>query len=186
MSTTTAQELLSYDEFVRRHGDEKWVDLIDGRVVRYPMPHGEHGFVVTNVVLTLGGYIKSNGLGRGFTCDTFIRTRIDPPRCRGADFCFASYAKLPREAEVPRTPLEFAPELVVEVRSPSDRVSDMMEKATEYLQAGVTVVVIVDPLVDSVAVFREAELPFRLSNGDELTLPDVLPGFAVPVKAFFE
>lgn len=183
---TTAQEVLSYDEFVRRHGAEKGVDLVDGRLVRYPMPHGEHGYVTTNVVLIFGGFVKANGLGRGFTCDTFIRTQIDPPRCRGADFCFASYAKLPREAEVPRAPLEFAPELVVEVRSPSDRIIDLTDKAGEYLRAGVMVVVVLDPAVGSVAVFRDAELPYRLSNGDELTLPDVLPGFAVPVRAFFE
>ncbi|VTT98129.1 unnamed protein product [Gemmataceae bacterium] len=49
-----------------------------------------------------------------------------------------------------------------------------------------TVVLVLDPETESLAVFRENEFPIRMHNGDELALPDVLPGFAVKVKAFFE
>ena len=58
-------------------------------------------------------------------------------------------------------------------------------KATEYLDAGVKVVVILDPQTDSAGVFRPDELPQRFHNGDELKLDDILPGFAVPVARFF-
>jgi Uma2 family endonuclease len=186
MSTTTTEPLLTYDDFVRLHGDEKLVELVNGRVVRYPMPHSEHGYVNSNVVLIVGGFVKANGLGRGFTGDTFIRTKIEPPGCRGVDFCFVSYAKITKTSPVPQGPLEIAPELVIEVRSHTDQTGAVNEKVDEYLAAGVTVVVVIDPGTESLAVHRKDELPIRMHNSDELTLPDVLPGFAVEVKKFFQ
>ena len=53
-TTATTTDLLTYDEFVRRHGDEKLVDLVNGRVERYPMPHAEHGYVINNVAVLIG------------------------------------------------------------------------------------------------------------------------------------
>ena len=93
--------------------------------------------------------------------------------------------RLAKDADVPEGPLEFPPELVVEVRSPSDGVRAMTDKAYEYLEAGVRVAVVFDPPTESVGVFRAGELPQRYSNGDDLKLSDVLPGFAVPVRRFF-
>jgi Uma2 family endonuclease len=186
MNTTATESLMSYDDFLRLHGDEKLVDLVNGRVVRYPMPHAEHGYVSSNVVGVLGAFIRGNDLGRGFSCDTFIRTKIDPPSCRGADYCFVSYSKLPKGQRIPEGPLVVAPELVVEVRSPSDRPGSVNEKVDEYIAAGVAVVIVLDPETESLAVHRKDELPIRMHNGDELTLPDVLPGFAVRISQFFE
>jgi len=182
---TTETELLTYDEFNRLHGDEKLIDLVNGRVVRYPMPHAEHGYVAANASVIISTFVRANGLGRGFACDTFIRTKIDPPSCRGADFCFVSYAKIPKEPRLPQGPIVVAPELVVEVRSPTDRPGAVNEKVDEYLAAGIGVVVVIDPETESLAVHRKDELPVRMHNGDELTLPDVLPGFAVKVSEFF-
>ena len=104
--------------------------------------------------------------------DTFVRTQTGPDTYRGADTCFISYTRLPKDRETPDGPLEMAPELVIEVRSPSDRIARLTAKASEYLEAGVTVVVVLDPRTESAAVLREDELPIRLHNGDELTLPD--------------
>ena len=184
--TTLTEPLMTYDDFVRLHGDEKLVDLVNGRVVRYPMPHSEHGLIASTVTFLFTGFIRANALGRGFACDTFIRTKIDPPCCRGADFCFVSYAKIPKTTPIPQGPLVVAPDLVVEVRSPSDRTGAVNDKVDEYLAAGVTVVLVIDPATESLAVYRKDELPIRMHNGDELTLPDVLPGFTVQVRQFFE
>ena len=49
------------------------------------------------------------------------------------------------------------------------------------------VVLVLDPAIEAVTIYRETEdIPQRFSNGDELTLPDLLPGFTVPVRKFFE
>ena len=186
MTVATAQPLMTADEFAARHGDESGIELVDGHIVRYPMPTPEHGYVGMKAGFVLMEFTEPRGLGRVMGLDTFIRTKRGADTVRGADVCYVSYAQLPKAQPLPEKRFEVAPELVIEVRSPTDRVSEMTKKAEEYLDAGVKVVVVLDPGTRSAAVFRPDELPHRLDNGDELVLPDVLPGFACPVRRFFE
>ena len=188
MNTTAIEPLLTADEFLRRHGGETCVELFKGRVVRYPMPGGPHGLICGNATAMCHQFVRANGLGRVFSNDTFTRVRLgeSTDTLRGPDVAFVSYARWPKDREIPEGPLPVAPDLVIEVRSPSDRISQLSAKASEYLEAGVTVVIVLDPETESLAVYRENEFPIRMHNGDELTLPDVLPGFAVQVRQFFE
>lgn len=181
-----APALMTAEEFVKLHGDESGVELVNGRVVRYPMPGVKHGEVCLNAGAIIRDFVKKNGLGRVVSNDSFIRTAAGPDTYRGADVFYISYALLPKDREVPEGPMEQPPELVIEVRSPTDRLNRMTAKATEYLEAGIVVVVILDPKTESAAVFRLDELPLRLSNSDEFALPDILPGFSAPVRSFFE
>ena len=75
--------------------------------------------------------------------------------------------------------------MVVEVRSQSETVNTVLLKAVEYLNAGVRVVLILDPETEVACVANREVLPCRLAGEDELTLPDILPGFAVRVREFF-
>ncbi|MDB5312660.1 MAG: hypothetical protein JWO38_6862 [Gemmataceae bacterium] len=185
--TTAQPALMTADEFVKLHGDESGVELVKGRVVRYPMPGAEHGEVCLSAGAIIREVVKQGGLGRVTSNDTFVRTGTNPDTYRGADVCFDSFTRVPKEKPLPKGPLEQAPDLVIEVRSPTDRTGDIQIKVGEYLNAGVTVVVVLDPGIDAATVYRQTEdIPQRFSNGDELTLPDVLPGFSVPVRKFFE
>ena len=151
------------------------------------MPGAVHGEVCGNAFGILRDFVKPRELGRLMTNDTFVRTGTNPDTYRGADVCFISYNLVPKEQLLPKGPLETAPELVVEVRSPTDRLSNIHIKLGEYCNAGVIVVDLLDPAIEAATVYRETvDIPQRFSNGDELTLPDVLPGFAVPVRKFFE
>ena len=62
----------------------------------------------------------------------------------------------------------------------------MLAKVTEYLNAGVLVICVLDPKMTTAILFRPEELPQTFDNGDILTIPDVLPGFQVPVRQLFE
>lgn len=180
-----APPLMTAEEFVRLHGHESGVELVKGRLVRTPMPGAEHGEVCGNAFALVREVVKAAGLGRVMVNDTFVRT--GPDTYRGADVCYVSFARLPKEQPTPKGPLDVAPELVIEVRSPTDRTGDIQIKVGEYLNAGVTVVVVLYPGIDAATVYRQTDdFPQRMHNGDELTLPDVLPGFAVPVRRFFE
>jgi len=184
-STLTPATPLTAAEFFSTYGGDRTVELVKGKVVRCPMPGFKHGEVSLTVGSLVRDFVKQRNLGRVLSNDTFVRTGSDPDSYRGADVCYVSYANLPKEVESPDGPVDLPPDLVVEVRSPSDRLNRLTAKATEYLDAGVTVVIVVDPTTESAAVYRVNEFPMRYSNGDELTVPDVLPGFAVPVKKFF-
>jgi Uma2 family endonuclease len=183
---TSAQQVMTTDEFLRVYGDQSGVELVEGQLVRVPMPGARHGKVCVTATILLGNFVLSNRLGRMMSNDTFIRTRTNPDGCRGADLIFLSNATLPADQPVPVGALTPPVELVVEVRSPSNSVLDMTNKASEYLDAGVKLVLVLDPELESAAVYRADEYPQRFHNGDELTLPEVLPGFSVPVKRFFD
>lgn len=177
--------LMTAEEFLAHHVHERGVELVRGRLVRLPMPGAKHGEVCANAALILGPFIKSHGLGRIMSNDTFVQTREEPASFRGADVCFISYSRLPKDQETPRGALP-SPDLVVEVRSPTDRVNTLIAKATEYVEAGVAVVLVLFPESESATIIRSDRPPETLEANAELTLPDVLPGFAVPLRAFFE
>jgi Uma2 family endonuclease len=104
---------------------------------------------------------------------------------RGPDVAFLSYARQP-PGPLPQGYLAVVPELVFEVRSPTDRWSKLLAKAGEYLEAGVTVVCLLDQVSETVQVYRVDELPRTLHGDDALHLPDVLGDFRVAVRQFFE
>jgi Uma2 family endonuclease len=182
--STTVQTDMTTDEFLRLHGDESGIELVDGQIRRIPMPGFDHGQVCFKAALVIGNHVVANNLGRMTTNDSFVR--ITERKCLGADLMFVSYATLPPDQPVPVGAITPPVDLVVEVRSPSDTIGEMTDKATAYLRAGVRVVMVLDPETDSAAIHRPEEVPIRLHNGDTVTLPDVLPGFAVPVGRFFD
>jgi Uma2 family endonuclease len=148
------------------------------------MPGAEHGAVCANAAVALHQFVKANKLGRVMSNDTLIRLSADTTR--GADVCFLSYAKCPAEQRLPAGLLEVIPELVIEVRSPSDLWTDALGKMLDYIRAGVQVVVILDPQTQSASVFRPGTRQDTFEKDQVLTIPDVLPGFEVPVARFFE
>jgi Uma2 family endonuclease len=175
---------MTAEQFFQLHGSESHVDLIRGQIVRYAMPGVRHGRVCFVAGLVLELFARESKVGRVMSNDTFIRIAKDT--VLGADVCYVSYAKLPREQKLTDGVLEVAPEVVIEVRSPSDLWTDALGKMLDYLRAGVAVVVILDPKTESASVFRTGTRQETFEKDQTLTLPDVLPGFAVPVARFFE
>jgi Uma2 family endonuclease len=178
---------LSADEFARRY-DGQHVEYVNGQVREVPMAGGKHGKVCYRAAKLIGNFVDDNALGHMFINDTFVKVpqRGDPERVYGADVCFVSFARLAKDAEVPDGVIPVTPELVVEVRSPSDSWSDAVSKMLDYIRAGVSVVVILDPATRSASVYRDQVRQEIFEADQNLVLPDVLPGFAVPVAALFE
>ena len=182
---TAAPALMTAAEFLKLHGGECGIDLVKGRIVRDPLPGGEHGIVCGQAFAILFGFVKPRGLGRLMTNDTFIYAGTNPDSVRGADVSYISYNRLPKDQPAPKGPFEIPFELVIEVRLPTDRMREISKKIDDYLEAGVDVVVLLEPAVQNATIFRkDSEQQFTIE--DELTLPDILPGFSVPVRKFFE
>lgn len=175
---------MTVEEFFRVYGSEPNVELVRGQVVRYPMAGARHGFVNLNAGGIIRDFVRSQKLGRVMSNDTLVRITADT--ARGADVCFLSYARLPAGVPLPDGVLEIPPELVVEVKSPSDLWTDLLGKVLDYLRAGVAVVLVLDPKSESASVYRPGERQDIFEKDETLTLPDVLPGFEVPVAPFFE
>jgi Uma2 family endonuclease len=173
----TAEEFTS--RYVNIHAE-----LVKGIVKEYPVPWPKHGKICLTIGRLLGNHVETHDLGHAMSNDSWIQTGSNPDTVRGGDICYFSYERLPK-GEVPEGLLPVVPDLVVEVRSPSERWTDLFAKVVEYLQAGVRVVVVLDPKTESASVYRADELQQIYHNSDELTLPDVLPGFAVVVSRLF-
>ncbi len=179
-----AAALLTAAEFAVRCAG-RHVELIDGVVVESPVPQQRHGKVCFRVAQALGNFADAADLGHVSTNDSFVRTATGPDRVRGADVCFFGYARLPK-GDVPDGLLAVAPDLMVEVRSPSEGWNDVFTKVGEYLTAGVRVVVVLDMPTRSASVYRTDALQQILTADADLTVPDVLPEFAVRVGKLFE
>ena len=169
--------------FYEEYGQQRY-ELVRGLPVEVAMPGARHGVVANWMGYYLTQFVVANKLGRVMTNDTFIVLRRDPDTVRGPDVCFVSYARLPR-GPVPDGPLEVIPELVIEVRSPSDRWTQVTQKATEYLQAGVSIAIIIDPSTESVTVHRPDARQQIFEREQTLVLEELLPGFTLRVEELF-
>lgn len=83
--------------------------------------------------------------------------------------------------QVADTYIEIAPDLIVEVVSPSDIFSSIQRKVREYLDRGVRLVWVVDPENRELSIYRPQQRPLILTEGETVTGEDVLPGFTCRV-----
>lgn len=176
---------LTADEFARRPDPGHPEELVEGRIVSMPVPKPRHGQICGRVDRLLGNFADEHDLGHVLSNDSAIVTGRGPDTVRGADVAFYSYGRIPK-GSLPAGYLPIAPELVVEVRSPSDRWPEPHREVAEYLAAGVLVVVVLDDDRRTAQVFTDEGANRILGPDDELTLPEVLPGFAAPVRRFFD
>lgn len=159
-------------------------ELIDGRIVSMSPTGGNHGWVESNVCELLWAFVRSRRLGRVLTGEVGIVTRRNPDRVRAADVLFISAERLARCANRAGF-LDVAPDLVVEILSPHDTVTDLVEKLREYFAIGVRLVWVIDPGSRTVFAYRSLTDVREFRETDRLPGDDVLPAFEVPVAALF-
>jgi Uma2 family endonuclease len=101
------------------------------------------------------------------------------------DVAFVSWARLPGR-KVPKEPIpDLAPDLAIEVLSPTNTPGEMRRKREEYFGAGVALVWIVDPDGRRVAVFTSPTDYAEFSEGDSIEGGNVLPGFSLSLADLF-
>ena len=182
---SVAQALLTAEEFADLPDDGRSLELVEGRIIELPPPQRFHGKVCFRVAWVLGGHVMAHDLGTILTNDSGIITRRDPDSVRGADVAYYSYARMPRDSEDDGYS-EVAPELIFEVKSPSNRWRDVEAKVTEYLNLGSLVVCVLDPETKTARLYRPDQPARVLGPDDELTFPECLPGFVAAVTLFFK
>jgi Uma2 family endonuclease len=176
--------LLTAEEYARRPDPGYPEELVRGRVVPMPQPKPRHGHLCNKAGRLLGNFCEEHHLGWVFNNDTGVVTERNPDTVRGADVAYYSFTRLP-ERELPDGYPPVAPDLVIEVLSPNDRWPRVLVKVGEYLDAGTSLVVVLDDDNRRVHVFSAhgAEV---FGPDDDVTFPDVLPGFIVAARRFLE
>ncbi|MGL4552460.1 MAG: Uma2 family endonuclease [Gemmataceae bacterium] len=186
--TTLATTLMTAEEFAELPdpADGSRLELVRGEVVTMPPPSGYHGQCCAEIGFHLRTYGGTGPTRRGHVTsnDSGVRLESDPDTVRGPDVAYWDKERLP---QMPRTGYPaVAPDLVVEVMSPSDVFTKVMAKVQQYLDAGVRLVWVAVPEDQAVAVYSPGGRPVRLlTAADTISGEDVLPGFTCPVAGFF-
>ena len=142
---------------------------------------GLSSWVGMEVGARLRNFVVENQLGWVFGSDAgFQCFPDDPDKVRKPDVSFVAKEKLPNGPTDGH--LRITPNLAIEVASANDLLRDSDRKVEEYLAAGVRSVWLINPNVRVVQVIRADGTFLRLHDSDELTEPDILPGFCCHVR----
>ena len=183
--TQPKPKLLTADDLLRLHSEGIRGELIRG-VLHKGMASGvEHGELVMNLGFIVNGFTKPRRLGRVVGSDVGVRLERNPDTVREPDLAFISAEKLPLGIRNTGY-LEVASDLAVEIVSPSDRLSDMDEKARMWLRYGASLVWVIHPEDRTVDAYRAGAPVETLDENDVLNGDPALPGFACAVRDIFE
>ena len=138
-----------------------------------------------NLSWRIAQHVRSGNLGVVFAAETGFLIKRDPDTVRAPDIAFVVAARA-SVASGQRGYFPGAPDLAVEVVSPSDSFSDVEEKVFDWLEAGAAAVVVIDPRRRRVSLNHGKRDIRMLGETDTLDLSFIVPGFSVLVAALFE
>jgi Uma2 family endonuclease len=177
---------LTYDDFLLFPDDGKRHELIDGEHYVTPSPSRKHQAIVWNLITMIGPYLESHPVGRAFAAPfdvVFSNFDVVEP-----DLLFISNARL----DVLTTKnVQGAPDLVVEIGSPSTRRRDEIIKRKLYERFGVEEYWVIDPEIETIAVYRhvgetyQRVLELAVERNDTLVTP-LLPQLTLPLQQIFK
>ena len=180
ISAEEFHELMQQPEYAGRS-----YELIEGVIVKMPRPNGEHSEIQMLFGSTISAFVYANKLGRmsGGDGGFILERRPDGgDTLRGIDIAFISFDKSPEP--LPRSAVPFAPDLAVEIVSPSNTAADIHLKVRQLLRAGTALVWVVYPETRSVEAHTD-DGAMTYAEDDTLDGGDVLPGFTVRVGDIF-
>lgn len=159
-------------------------EWIRDRPVRKVSPTRDHSRV--RAALTAALYTWAAGRGE---IGTEWRFRIEPPgevrRPLVPDIAYVAYDKLRGFSREELQAPPFAPSVAIEILSPGDRPADVAAKVSDYLQSGSALVIVIDPSRRSAGLYEPGQPPRLLSGDTTLRHDAALPGFDLPLQAFF-
>jgi Uma2 family endonuclease len=183
MSTTIEQAPPTTGDELYRMGDLGRTELVKGEIVRMSPTGFTHGRIENRIGRVLGNFVLKQALGEVVSGEVGIYTGRNPDTVRAADVAFISNERMAQVKS--KSYLDVAPELVVEVMSPDDAWSDLMEKLDEYFTCGVKTVWVADPRTRQVYAYHSVTNVERFTEKDTLTGGTVLPGFSMSVAELF-
>ena len=158
-------------------------ELVRGELVKMPPAGFEHGDIGSEISTHLHSHVRSMRLGRVVSADTGYQLAAD--HVLAPDVSFVSESRLPASGP-PEGFFQGAPDLAVEVISPSEREQHITQKVADYLRYGCKMVVVVRPRTRRVEVHSPSRETQILEPGDVLDGGIAVPGWQLPITDIFQ
>lgn len=171
----TASDLLTLDSDL--------FELIEGELHEEPSPGAHSSGIAVNLIRALGAYLQRTKMGYLTGADGGYILATGPDTVLIPDVGYIRRERLP--GGLPEGHIPNPPDLAIEVKSPSNRFSELERKAQRYLEAGTRLVWIVRPDDRTITIVRSDRPVIVLSVDDEIDGADVLPGFRMRVADVF-
>ena len=153
------------------------MELVDGKIIVMGLSDYLSDEVISRLIIFLGTWVMQNNLGR--VTGASAGFRLPDGNLRGPDVCFVSAERL---RESPRAFAEIVPDLMVEVKSSTDRIKTLEEKIQRFLQLGSRVGILIDPDKKTATIYRPNGDRTVMGNSDILILPELFPGWELPIS----
>lgn len=178
------KSLLTADELEQMPDDDSvQLELDEGELITMPPAGADHGYFEIELASELRNFVKRHKLGRVYSGDTGFR--LSDRTVRSPDVAFVREERV-AELHPAEGFARGAPDLAVEIYSPSESFRQIARKVKQYLAAGCQVVLVVNRKVQQIDVFKADRSETTLYAQDLLEIPELLPGFSVRVGELFE
>jgi Uma2 family endonuclease len=188
MNMITTPRLMTTEELLALPDDGVERELIRGMLRERPMTRRgrRHSRTEARLTALLVQWLATQPEPRGevLAGEAAFRLRGDPDTTVGIDVAYISpdlAARTPDDAFLVDGP----PVLAAEVLSPSDKQEDILDKVRDYLDAGVPLVWVLEPVFRTITVYRPGQDPRMFGGTEPLTGDPHLPGFRAAVAEFF-
>jgi len=175
------RRLLTAEEFAALPSEALRLELVRGEITAMPPAFEDHGEVAMLLGAMLATHVRQQGLGKTYAAETGFLIAQNPDTVRAPDFAFIQMSRLPAGGPAARW-VPVVPDLVGEIVSSGDRLTEVRDKVQMWLDAGVRLVWVVFPAQRVVEVWRPGQAERALRAGDTLDGEDVVPGFSVPAR----
>jgi Uma2 family endonuclease len=157
--------------------------LVNGELFRLSPNNYRHAQIMFWIGWHFLNYADSHG-GEVSDADSGFTLHVDPDTVLAPDVAYIRPERVPPDCAKDEYS-DVAPDIAVEIVSPSERPGLQRRKIAEYLAAGVRLVVYVHPRSHTIAVYRPDGTRVELGEDDVFDGGDAMPGFHLPVRKFF-
>jgi len=184
MPAANLRRYVTSDEFLTYAAAAGPSELVRGEIRVMTPASGAHGVIAGTIFAAINAFVESGQLGQCFPGNTGFLLPGLGDTVRSPDTAFVRREQSP-DGGIGSGWVSVAPDLVVEILSPSETASELEEKVRDYRAAGTRLIWVVDPAVRIVSVRRTSGPDTRLTEIDVLDGSDALPGFTIPVTRLF-